>query len=68
MHELNEEVKHISNPDGYVDYTYSACAMINEEYYGTLAEDSNQNLRTTEETMDDEIETIDFVEPIFPTR
>ena len=68
MHELNEEVKHISNPDGYVDYTYSACAMINEEYYGTLAEDSNQNLRTEDENIEDEIETIDFVEPIFPTR
>ncbi len=39
MHELNEEVKHISNPNGYVDYTYYSTGMIKEEYYGTLADD-----------------------------
>lgn len=39
MHDLNEEVKHISNPNGYMDYTYMGGDMINEEYYGTIVDD-----------------------------
>lgn len=67
MHDLNEEVKHISNPNGYVDYTYSSYGMINEEYYGTLADDSNPDKKRTEEKQE-EIETVDFAEPLFPNR
>ena len=40
MHDLNEEVKRISNPDGYMNYTYTSVGYINEEYYGTLSEDN----------------------------
>ena len=40
MRELNEEIKHISNPDGYVDYMYTDLNMVKDEYYGTLAEDT----------------------------
>ena len=67
MHDLNEEVKHISNPNGYVDYTNSSYGMINEEYYGTLADDSNPDKKRTEENQE-EIETVDFAEPLFPNR
>ncbi len=41
MHDLNEEIKRISNPDGYVDYTYGKVGMFKEEYFGTLAEETN---------------------------
>ena len=44
MHELNEEVKHISSPDGYVDYMYTDVNMVKDEYYGTLAEDSEKQI------------------------
>ena len=44
MHELNEEVKHISSPDGYVDYMYTEVNMVKDEYYGTLAEDSEKQI------------------------
>ena len=40
MHELNEEVKRISNPNGYVDSLYGRTNIINEEYYGTIVEDN----------------------------
>ena len=39
MHDLNEEVKRISNPNGYVDYLYGKTNIVNEEYYGTIVED-----------------------------
>lgn len=39
MHDLNEEVKRISNPNGYVDYLYGKTSIVNEEYYGTIVED-----------------------------
>ena len=39
MHDLNEEIKLISSPDGYIDYTYNPVKYVNEEYYGTIVED-----------------------------
>ena len=39
MHDLNEEIKLISSPDGYIDYTYNPVQYVNEEYYGTIVED-----------------------------
>lgn len=39
MHELNEEVKRISNPNGYVDSLYGRNNIVKEEYYGTIVED-----------------------------
>ena len=58
MHELNEEVKHISNPNGYVDYTYYSTGMIKEEYYGTLADDVTETA-AEEEIKEDLQEIID---------
>lgn len=44
MHELNEEIKHIINPDGYVDYMYPDVNVVKDEYYGTLAEDTSEKI------------------------
>lgn len=44
MLELNEELKRISNPDGYVDYMYSDLSVVKDEYYGTLAEDVTEQV------------------------
>lgn len=68
MRDLNEEVKHISNPDGYVDYMYSATGMINEEYYGTLAEDTETAVQTKIVDVEEELEVVDFVEKPFPIK
>lgn len=68
MHELNEEVKHISNPDGYVDYMYSAAGMINEEYYGTLAEDAEAVVSTEVVNVEERVEVVDFVEEPFSMK
>lgn len=42
MHDLNEEIKRISNPNGYVDEMYSGKAIINEEYYGILVDETEE--------------------------
>lgn len=68
MHDLNEEVKHISNPDGYVDYTYAKAGSVNEEYYGSLADDKDIVVDFEEEKTKENESKFSFLNQIFPKK